>query len=87
MAKEALKKKFATGEKPSGDDFAELIETSQQDLSEFYTKSEVDSELSKKASSSALTKKADKTALDNKADKKTIEDIIARLEELENPAE
>lgn len=90
--KDELKEKFSTGKKPTGAEFAELIDESVQDLSGLQPKGNyvtttqlgakadktyVDTELGKKANSSDLTSKADKSAVD---------DLAARVDALEGGA-
>lgn len=88
--KEELKEMFATGKKPTGDNFASFIDESVQDLSGYQEKGDyatvtqlaekadktyVDTELGKKANSSSLNNKADKTALE------ALEERVQALEE------
>jgi len=101
--KEELKKMFSTGKKPTGDDFAELIDESVQDLSGLQEKGDyateeqlqqkadkeyVDTELGKKANSTSLTNKADKTALESLEGKvQALEDEVEALKALIEPDE
>lgn len=88
--KEELKEKFSTGKKPTGDDFAELIDESVQDLTELQEKGDyaTTEELEKKADKThvetELGKKANSTSLNNKADKTALESLEERVQALED---
>lgn len=89
--KQGLKEKFSTGKIPTGEDFAELIDESVQDLSGFQAKGDyaTTTQLGTKADKSyvdtELGKKANASSLANKADKSVVDDLLARIEALETP--
>ena len=96
MSKKDLKTKFETGKKPTGEDFAQFIDESVQDLSGLQEKGDyaTKTELSKKADKAALSDKADSSELtdlatqasvNKKADSSELEALKARVAELESP--
>jgi len=74
--KEELKEKFVTGAIPAEEDFHELIDT-------YPTQEEMNTELSKKANASSLSNKADKSELENYVKLSDFNDLVARVEALE----
>lgn len=83
MALDALKEKFSTGKKPTGSDFAEVIDTidskvGSTDLTSYATKQE----LTNLAPKTALTPLAVKTEVPTKEEYNA---LLARVEALETP--
>ena len=79
MALDALKKKFSTGKKPTGSDFAEVIDTidskvGSTDLTSYATKQE----LTNLAPKTALTSLATKTDLTTLATKQEIANLAPK---------
>lgn len=83
MASEALKEKFSTGKKPTGSDFAEVIDAidskvGSTDLTSYATKQEI----ANLAPKTALTPLAVKTEVPTKREYNA---LLARVEALETP--
>lgn len=87
--KEELKEMFSTGKIPTGDDFADLIDESVQDLTglqpkgSYATTTQVNAKADKTYVDTELGKKANSSSLATKADKSVVDDLVARVEALE----